>query len=54
MSVVKKTRQVKSSTKKHMRRENPMRSRKAAAKGKRIVFARTGDGGPSGAGDNNG
>lgn len=50
MSAVKKNRPVKSS-KKHVRRSNPMRAHK---KTKRIVFARTGDGGPSGPGDNNG
>ena len=52
MSAVKKTRQTKSSSKKHVRQVNPMRSR--SKKGKRIVFARTGDGGPGTAGDNNG
>ncbi|HEY8211401.1 MAG TPA: hypothetical protein VIG99_28150 [Myxococcaceae bacterium] len=50
---MKKTRQTKGSMKKNVRRVNPMRSRKQA-KGKRIVFARTGDGGPTGAGDHNG
>lgn len=56
MSAVKKTRQAKSSSKKHVRRENPMRSRKTSkgAHGKRIVFARTDDTGPTGAGDHNG
>lgn len=50
MSAVKKTRQPKSSSKKHVRRSNPMRTQK---KGKRIAFQRTGDG-PVGIGDNNG